>query len=209
VAVYVLPATAAATVVEPASSSGHRASQQLDGEVTASASVVSRDRFGVAVPAPRARLRTAATPGDYVVDNDGAIRWPFTTAVAVSSPFGPRIAPCRGCSTFHNGTDFATGLGSPIYSTAAGIVTASELSGELGQHVAIAHMVNGMSFTSIYGHMEPGSSPLRVGQALQEGAIVGLTGSSGLSTGPHLFFEITIDGRPVDSFAWLVANTAH
>jgi murein DD-endopeptidase MepM/ murein hydrolase activator NlpD len=146
---------------------------------------------------------------DYTVNNSGVIRWPFNTAVPLGDHFGPRAAPCKGCSTFHKGTDFETGDGAPIYAVAAGVVTISEYSGSLGQHVAISHVINGKAFTSIYGHMTAGSQTVKVGDVIQEGEVLGLTGTTGESTGPHLDFEIDIDGTPVDSFVWLKANTAH
>ena len=146
---------------------------------------------------------------DYTVNNSGVIRWPFNSAVPLGDHFGPRAAPCKGCSTFHKGTDFETGGGAPIYAVAAGTVTISEYSGSLGQHVAISHVVNGQAFTSIYGHMTAGSAVVHVGDVVKEGEVLGLTGSTGESTGAHLDFEIDIDGTPVDSFVWLKANTAH
>jgi murein DD-endopeptidase MepM/ murein hydrolase activator NlpD len=146
---------------------------------------------------------------DYTVNNSGPIRWPFDYPVPLGDHFGPRAAPCRGCSTFHRGTDFETGDGAPIYAIAAGVVTISELSGGLGQHIAISHDVNGHQFTSIYGHMRANSQTVKVGDVITEGEPLGLTGTTGESTGPHLDFEIDIDGVPVDSFVWLKANTAH
>jgi murein DD-endopeptidase MepM/ murein hydrolase activator NlpD len=146
---------------------------------------------------------------DYTVNNSGVIRWPFNTAVPLGDHFGTRPAPCEGCSTFHKGTDFETGDGAPIYAIAAGVVTISEDSGALGQHIAISHNINGHAFTSIYGHMRADSQLVQVGQVIKEGDPLGLTGTTGESTGPHLDFEIDIDGVPVDSFVWLKANTAH
>jgi murein DD-endopeptidase MepM/ murein hydrolase activator NlpD len=146
---------------------------------------------------------------DYTVNNSGVIRWPFNSAVPLGDHFGYRPAPCKGCSTFHKGTDFETGDGAPIYAIAAGTVTISEKSGSLGQHVAISHVINGHAFTSIYGHMRAGSEVMQVGDVIKEGQVVGLTGSTGESTGPHLDFEIDINGVPTDSFVWLKANTAH
>jgi murein DD-endopeptidase MepM/ murein hydrolase activator NlpD len=70
-------------------------------------------------------------------------------------------------------------------------------------------VINGNAFTSIYGHMTAGSQTVKVGDVIQEGEVLGLTGTTGESTGPHLDFEIDIDGTPVDSFVWLKANTAH
>jgi murein DD-endopeptidase MepM/ murein hydrolase activator NlpD len=146
---------------------------------------------------------------DYTVNNSGPIRWPFTTAVPLGDHFGYRAAPCKGCSTFHKGTDFETGDGAPIYAVAAGVVTISEESGALGQHIAISHVVNGHAFTSIYGHMRANSEVVAVGDVIKEGEVLGLTGTTGESTGPHLDFEIDINGVPIDSFVWLKANTAH
>src|SRR5476649_890759 len=78
---------------------------------------------------------------DYTVNNSGVIRWPFNSAVPLGDHFGYRPAPCKGCSTFHKGTDFETGDGAPIYAVAAGVVTISELSGSLGQHkIGRAHV---------------------------------------------------------------------
>ena len=144
---------------------------------------------------------------DYTVNNSGIIRWPFNSAVPLGDHFGYRPAPCKGCSTFHKGTDFETGDGAPIYAVAAGTVTISEKSGSLGQHVAISHVINGHAFTSIYGHMRAGSEVMQVGDVIKEGQVVGLTGSTGESTGPHLDFEIDVNGIPIDSFVWLKANT--
>jgi murein DD-endopeptidase MepM/ murein hydrolase activator NlpD len=146
---------------------------------------------------------------DYTVNNTGVIRWPFNSAVPLGDHFGYRVAPCKGCSTFHKGTDFETGDGAPIYAVAAGVVTISEESGALGQHVAISHVINGHSFTSIYGHMRAGSEVVHVGDVIKEGQVLGLTGSTGESTGAHLDFEIDINGVPIDSFVWLKTNTAH
>jgi murein DD-endopeptidase MepM/ murein hydrolase activator NlpD len=145
----------------------------------------------------------------YIVNNSGVIRWPFNSAVAVVSPFGERVAPCSGCSTFHNGTDFGTGDGAPIYSVAAGTVSDSEMAGTFGQYVSVDSVVNGHAFTAIYAHMTAGSETVHVGDTVTEGEPLGLTGCTGECTGAHLDFEININNVPVDSFVWLKANTAH
>lgn len=146
---------------------------------------------------------------NYTVNNSGIIRWPFDYAVPINSPFGYRVAPCPGCSTFHRGTDFDTGDKAPVFAVAAGVVTASEMAGSYGQYVAISHDVNGYKFTSIYAHLTANSETVQVGDIITEGELIGLTGSTGESTGPHLDFEIDINGVAVDSFVWLKAHTAH
>ena len=144
----------------------------------------------------------------YTVNNTGVIRWPFNYPVPINSPFGPRVAPCPGCSTFHRGTDFGTGDDAPIYAVAVGVVTQSEMQGSYGQYVAVSSDINGKKFTAIYAHMTAGSETVQVGAKVTEGEILGLTGDTGESTGPHLDFEIDINGVAVDSFVWLKENTA-
>ncbi len=68
------------------------------------------------------------------------------------------------------------------------------MAGSFGQYVAIDHVVNGHAFTSIYAHMTAGSETVQVGDVVTEGELLGLTGSTGESTGAHLDFEIDIDG---------------
>ncbi len=168
---------------------------------------VSRDSFASLSSGELYNI-SLSDPG-YTVNNSGIIRWPFPVAVPLGDRFGPRAAPCAGCSTFHNGTDFETGDKAAIYAVAAGVVTVSEFSGSLGQHIAIEHDVNGMKFTSVYGHMTAGSALVKVGQTVTEGELLGLTGSTGESTGPHLDFEIDVDNTPIDSFVWLKKYTKH
>lgn len=168
---------------------------------------VSRDSFA-ALSSDELYDLTVTSAG-YTVNNSGIIRWPFNVAVPLGDRFGTRAAPCPGCSTQHRGTDFETGDKAPIYSVAAGVVTVSEYSGSLGEHVAIEHDVNGMKFTSIYGHMTANSNTVKVGETVTEGQVLGLTGSTGESTGPHLDFEIDIDSVPTDSFVWLKKYTKH
>jgi len=145
----------------------------------------------------------------YTVNNSGPIRWPFNYPVPINSPFGVRAAPCPGCSTFHRGTDFDTGDGAPVFAVAAGTVVASEMAGSYGQYVQIDHDVKGYHFTSIYAHLRAGSSPVKAGDVITEGEMIGLTGCTGECTGAHLDFEIDVDGTAIDSFVWLKAHTAH
>lgn len=203
--------SASATSTGSALTSTKAPSATIDGQhieaSSAKSTTISRD----SVSALSARELYDLEAGDigYIVNNSGPIRWPFNTAVPVVSPFGPRVAPCKGCSTFHNGTDFGTGDKAPIYSVAAGTVSASEDAGTFGQYVAVDSVVGGHAFTAIYAHMTAGSETVQVGDTVTEGEPLGLTGCTGECTGPHLDFEININGTPVDSFVWLKANTAH
>jgi murein DD-endopeptidase MepM/ murein hydrolase activator NlpD len=202
------PVSASAGVV-PATHVGEAAPGQRLTAASGIETPISRDSFEAMSNQELAQLQSGAVAAGYTVDNSGPIRWPFDFAVPLGDPFGPRAAPCSGCSTFHNGTDFETGDKAPIYAVANGTVTISDWDGSLGQSISIEHDVNGKEFTSVYGHMTAGSQKVKAGQTVKKGDLLGLTGSTGESTGPHLFFEIDIDGTPIDSFVWLKANTKH
>jgi murein DD-endopeptidase MepM/ murein hydrolase activator NlpD len=126
----------------------------------------------------------------------------------VGDGFGYRAAPCAGCSTFHQGTDFGPGFGTPIAAIADGVVTGvGNPSGDLGVHAIIRHSIDGVVFSSVYGHMEYGSMHLVVGQTVTRGQLVGLVGGTGESTGPHLHFGILdASGKPINPLTWIRRN---
>ena len=141
---------------------------------------------------------------------NGRIRWPFAISVPISDAYGARVAPCRGCSTMHRGVDFVPGDGSPISAIAAGTVTFTEVTnGGIGNQVQIEHELNGMTITSVYAGMRSNSSPLHVGDKVAVVDFVGLVGMTGVATGPHLHFELLINGDHTDPFAWLKANATN
>ena len=144
----------------------------------------------------------------YSVTNTGKIRWPFPIVVPISSGFGGRVAPCFGCSSYHQGLDFNPTEGTPFYAVAAGEVTqVTDDAWGLGKWVVISHTVGDQSFQSLYAHMIRDSTGVRVGQQVQAGDYIGRVGNSGTSTGAHLHFEILVDGTPVDPFDWLKRHT--
>lgn len=167
---------------------------------------VQRESWSVTSYAEVLRSRYGSRNFSYSTTGTGNIRWPFPTAVPISSGFGARVAPCRYCSSNHRGVDFTPGNGSPIFAIADGVVTASEFGGGYGQFVYIEHDINGQSVVSVYAHMQRSSSPLRVGDQISVGDFIGLVGSTGTSTGPHLHLEVRINGDYVDPFAWLKSN---
>jgi len=137
----------------------------------------------------------------------GAIRWPFPYQVPISSPYGPRIAPCNGCSSMHNGVDFTPGEGAAIFAIADGVVTTREDgTSQYGNFVVITHKIGKDSVTSTYAHMLAGSSAIALGQTIHVGDFLGLVGMTGEATGPHLHFEIAVDGVRTDPIPWLEAN---
>ncbi len=151
----------------------------------------------------------AVTRDAYDVTSPPPLEWPVDPASPIASPFGPRPSPCEGCSSVHEGVDFDAGYGAQVHAIAAGTVVETDDPGwaALGVHVAIRHIIDGQVITSAYGHMQTGSMTLHVGDAVYAGEVLGLVGSTGASTGPHLHFEIRLNGTdPVNPLPWMHAR---
>ena len=129
------------------------------------------------------------TGGTIVNTGTGDIRWPIAGAITISSPFGPRSAPCATCSSIHQGVDLTPGAGTPVGAIAAGTVRVSTTHLEYGQYVIIDHQIDGRLVSTLYAHMIFGSSPLRPGDTVAVGQLVGLVGNTGASTGAHLHLK--------------------
>lgn len=120
----------------------------------------------------------------------------------LSSGFGVRKDPFTGRYARHNGLDFGSRYGSPIYSPGEGKVVYAGWRGMYGRFVEIDH---GMGIHTRYGHMSKIS--VEKGDVVGRGAELGRVGSSGRSTGPHLHYEVFVNGRPVDPLKFLKAGT--
>jgi murein DD-endopeptidase MepM/ murein hydrolase activator NlpD len=128
------------------------------------------------------------------------MRFPFDKPMPrISSPYGWRIHPILKTRRFHNGVDYASATGTPVKAIATGKVLFSGPStlkfpnGEPaggGYLVKLRHKVNGEWITSAYMHLKKGSLTAKKGDTVLEGEILGLSGNTGESTGPHLHFEI-------------------
>ena len=116
----------------------------------------------------------------------------------LSSTFGPRVHPIYGTSRVHNGIDLAAGSGTPIRAAGAGTVITAGPRGAYGNTVIIDH---GRSVATLYAHQRAVS--VTVGQKVTAGQVVGSVGSTGLSTGPHLHFEVRVNGVPVNPLGYL------
>ncbi|RWD71712.1 MAG: M23 family metallopeptidase [Mesorhizobium sp.] len=119
----------------------------------------------------------------------------------VTSPFGVRTDPILGSAALHTGMDFRAPIGMPAKVTAAGIVTRAGWAGGYGRMVEVDH---GNGFATRYGHLS--EIDVTVGQKLAAGDIIGKTGSSGRSTGPHLHYEVRHDGEAVDPLRFLTVG---
>jgi len=130
-----------------------------------------------------------AAQGKPVQTNPGGYIWPVDSRY-ITSTVGGRTSPGGVGSTNHKGTDIGrVGYTSPIYASKAGTVIVSQYSNSYGNYVVISH---GSGNTTLYGHMS--SRKVEVGQYVLQGDVIGITGSTGNSTGPHLHFEITENG---------------
>ncbi|MDW3196028.1 MAG: M23/M56 family metallopeptidase [Cytophagales bacterium] len=114
----------------------------------------------------------------------------------MSSAFGMRKDPRTKVRKHHRGVDFSAPIGTDVYATADGVIkTAQSRKGGYGIMVEITHGDEG-EYTTRYAHMD--SYQVEVGQEVKKGEIIGKVGNSGLSYGPHLHYEVHVDGKPVD-----------
>ncbi len=113
----------------------------------------------------------------------------------ITSEFGDRVHPLTGETSFHNGIDIALNEGDDISACFGGTVIKSEYNDYSGNYVIIQHQ-NG--YTSSYAHMS--ELMAKTGQIVKKGDIIGLAGSTGSATGPHLHFEIRMGGTPLDPY---------
>ncbi|MDF2570720.1 MAG: envC 2 [Sporomusa sp.] len=123
--------------------------------------------------------------------------WPASGSV--TSGFGSRTPPLVGASGLHQGIDIANNVGTPIVATADGTVVRSEWSDGYGNIVQINH---GNGIETIYGHNS--RIVVHVGQSVRKGQVISYLGSTGVSTGPHVHYEVRVNGTPVDPISFMV-----
>ncbi|RWC33333.1 MAG: M23 family metallopeptidase [Mesorhizobium sp.] len=117
---------------------------------------------------------------------------------SVTSPFGVRTDPLLGTAALHSGMDFRAPTGMPAKVTAPGVVVKAGWNGGYGRMVEVDH---GNGFATRYGHLS--KINVTVGKRLNAGDVIGKTGSSGRSTGPHLHYEIRHNGQAIDPLRFL------
>ena len=114
----------------------------------------------------------------------------------LSSPFGMRKHPIDGFNKMHRGTDFAAPLGTPIMASGSGVIKKAGWCGGGGNCVVIKH---NSTYQTIYAHMSKFAKGIRGGVRVKQGQTIGYVGSTGKSTGPHLHYEVLINGKRVNS----------
>lgn len=117
----------------------------------------------------------------------------------LSSGFGKRISPFTGRLTMHNGIDIATRQNTPIIAPADGLVNHTGYHSRLGKLVKINH---GHGVQTLYGHLA--KAEVRVGQKIMRGDVIGFVGNTGVSTGPHVHYEVFVNGLPVNPLRYII-----
>jgi len=114
----------------------------------------------------------------------------------LSSSFGMRKHPIDGFNKMHRGTDFAAPSGTPVMASGSGVVTRSRWCGGGGNCIKIKH---NSTYETIYAHLKSFARGIREGKRVKQGQIIGYVGSTGKSTGPHLHYEVIVNGKKVNS----------
>ncbi len=114
----------------------------------------------------------------------------------LSSSFGMRKHPILGYNKMHRGTDFAAPSGTPIMASGSGTITRARWCGGGGNCVKIKH---NSTYETIYAHMKAFAKGIKEGKKVRQGQIIGYVGSTGMSTGPHLHYEVIVNGKKVNS----------
>ncbi len=142
----------------------------------------------------QARIKTLLASGRYPVAGfgSGRVNWPLPGYNQISSPFGPRWG------SVHPGIDIPAPIGTPIRAADTGVVRLAGPTGGYGNYTCIQHT---RTLSTCYGHQS--RILVRVGQSVRAGQVIGLTGNTGFSTGPHLHFETRVNGVPQDPMRFL------
>ncbi len=150
-------------------------------------------RLNPPTPGGNGNPSVAPAPGTPSVSG---FQWPINAPV--SSGFGYRVHPIFGTKRLHKGLDLGAGSGTPIAAAKDGVVLSAGWQGGYGNTVVISH---GDGITTLYAHQS--SINVSAGQQVSRGDIVGYVGSTGWSTGPHLHFEVRVNGTAVDPRPYL------
>lgn len=165
-----------------------------------SAMLKERQAARAAAAAAAAAVAAQSSGGQGASDNwvqgTGQLGWPVSGEI--TSPYGYRVHPIWGTTIYHSGIDIGVDEGTPVHAADGGVVVWSGWMGGYGYAVVIDH---GNGLSTLYGH----NSELAVdeGQSVAKGQVISYAGSTGNSTGPHVHFEVRVNGDPVDPMGYL------
>lgn len=146
-------------------------------------------------------VRPDGRPGYFDEDGESAekalMRTPIDGA-RLSSRYGPRKHPILGYTRMHRGLDFAAPRGTPIMAAGSGVIEKAGRNKGYGNYVRIRH---NSEYSTAYAHLSRFARGIRAGSRVEQGQVIGYVGTTGLSTGPHLHYEVLSNGRQVNPFA--------
>lgn len=146
----------------------------------------------------RAEAEKAAAGVEEHPYTGGAFRWPCPSSTRVTSDYGTRVSPMSGASSNHKGIDIGASAGADIIAVADGTVTAASYSSAAGNYVMIDH---GGGLYTVYMHAS--SLLVSPGQTVSAGDVIAKVGSTGISTGSHLHFGVSLNGSYVSPWSYL------
>ena len=147
------------------------------------------------------------TTGDILAAPKAAVSIPSRMPVdgaSLTSGFGMRNHPILRQRRQHNGIDLAVAQGTPVYATADGLVGKAQYFGSYGNYVQIEH---GGALQTRYAHLA--SYTVNSGDNVKKGDLIGYVGSTGRSTGPHLHYEVRVEGEAVNPIPYMLADLEH
>ena len=128
----------------------------------------------------------------------GSMAWPVPSSSRITSDFGPRICPFHG-KELHPGIDIGAPSGSAIVAAGKGEVLYAGYRGGYGNTIILDH---GNGVTTLYAHQRAGGIKVSTGERVTKGQRIGTVGSTGYSTGPHLHFEVRVNGTPKNPMSY-------
>jgi len=143
--------------------------------------------------AVRQQAARAQAASSNVTISGGVLLWPVDGPRGVNSPYGNRSHPITGRREMHTGVDLRAASGTPILAAEAGVVVESRYVRGWGNRVVISH---GNGLSTMYAHNS--RNIVTVGEEVQRGQVIARAGSTGISTGPHLHFEVWVNGQHVN-----------
>src|SRR5215207_127607 len=148
--------------------------------------------------AVQAQIAASVSRGNPTPPTSGNGRFILPVNGAITSGFGPRTHPIYGGSRMHTGVDITASTGTPIKAAGDGVVKMAGSNGGYGNWTLIDH---GDGLATGYGHQS--RIAVSVGQRVGAGEVIGYVGSTGASTGPHLHWEVRVNGNPVNPMSWV------
>lgn len=174
-------------------------------------------------PKPQVNVDTyGPESSDFTNNPNGIVQWPFWRGVPITDNFGLRNEVCAtGCETTssHTGTDFGPKVGAEVQAIADGVVAtvvnfegntlgSGTAENSAGTHIMIKHNIDGQEVYSLYAHLQYNSIPLRAGDPVARGQLIGKVGNTGMSTGAHLHLGIRVNGKYIDAVPFLTKYNA-